>query len=776
MPTATQLLSASLPSMAPLRLATLRAEPAAMVDDAAMTVVAVAPTDAAERTAAPFAAAAPFALRAADLVNPAVMNLALAMDTSAGLTRAQVGVPVSPSNPPVDTVLFEDAADPSRSLYLPRYELVLRTSNEYAVAIEDRGTQGWALTVALRPVPAPGLDIGGAGELPHTPSVALTYQHAGGGQRELAFEAPVRDAGELRAELPLPDMASRDAIVRALDDPAAAARLVVRRALEVCTEVPQPVVPAPGQTPPILINRDDIVQELRMGAVLTARRAVAPGLMARAMRRTDGDGPDIEVRDHRHPVADPVIEVRDHRDPVADPVAEGAPEPPPPPEPLFQRCAAVLDAQVGEAFTFDRDAHPYIYRAVLSAAPGSGKLQQHRVRYGDRTHRYFQDPDHRDLFYYLPDAYRIPRADRDAHAPMLRVQVKEADDPQLVTIVTDYVAVGVVDPGRLADAARQLAAKVPAGLGEPQFERFEVRPEHLRYRIRLPQADGGVAEVVAGGEATLELRSIKHTFALSLEPFQTVFQALCGAVSTAFQGIVELTLDGDQQPDLIPVLTRAEDFAGELFGLAAPARMTDPAGTDVTVRNLVESPIRLTGLRAAITGDGGERPATITGADLTAPLALAPGASATVHVTAADGAAAGSVGDVRLYADAAIDPDEGALWNAILNPTSPVGWRRPLAVHGEGLFTPADPANPVIAVAVDFDTGDTVELTPAAPAADMRLAMPIADFVLERAADPAKANAFRYRCRVVRHTAAADGDGEPPWTEGLFPSIYPALV
>jgi hypothetical protein len=718
MPNANDPTTASLPGMAPLRLAPL---------------------------------AAPFALRAVDLVHPAVLNLAFELGTSTDFPRSQAGVPVSRVDPVTDTVLFEDPADASRHLYLPRYELIARSTNQYAVAIEDRGTKGWALTVALRPVAAPGLDIGGAGELAHTPSVALTYQHPGGGQRELGFDPPQREGGELHAELRLPDMASRDAVIRALSDPAGGTRLVVRRAFDVCVPV------EPGQTPPILISREFFAHRLAIAPEPGTEAMSMRALNVTQLRPRDDDGgpgelPDVHPRPRPRPARDPE---------------------PARPEQLFRRSAGVLDAQVGDTFTFDRSAHPYVYRAALDAAPGAGRLEQHRVRHGDRTHRYFQDPYKRNLFYYIPDAYRIPRADRGAHAPMLRVRVKGGDDPQQVKMVTDYVAVSVVDPDRLEKAKEPLTAKVPPGFGDPEFERFEVRPERLRYLVRLPQDGGGIAEAPAGAEATLELRSIKHTFTLDPTSFQDVFQTLCGAISTAFEGRIELTLDGDEQPDYIPVLTRSEDFAGDVFELAAPKKVKAPAGADVTLRNVIESPIRLTDVHASIVEDGAEHPATLDGADPVAPLELKAGASATLHVSLAEAGANGVEGAVRVAADAEVVLDHDALWNAILDPTSPIGWRRALTVDGTTLFESSDAR----AVRVEFDTHDRpVELTRTAPSVDTWLAMPIADFVLGRVDDGDKEVPFRYSCTVVDPPPSDGAKPDPNWLDGSFPKIYASLA
>src|SRR5262245_43121816 len=72
---------------------------------------------------------------------------------NSGVPRDQIVGPLCPSDEVSDQVLFEDAANPSIKLFLPRYRLKLQ--NEQYQAIMERSGQDWILTLHLEKYPAP---------------------------------------------------------------------------------------------------------------------------------------------------------------------------------------------------------------------------------------------------------------------------------------------------------------------------------------------------------------------------------------------------------------------------------------------------------------------------------------------------------------------------------------------------------------------------------------------------------------------------------------------
>src|SRR5439155_16527667 len=132
---------------------------------------------------------------------------------SLGVTRDKLSVPVCPVPTPSDIVLFEEPADSSKKLYVPRYRIVDQPPLEIALA---QGAQDWTLTVQLTKFRAPELEQSGrdATELPHSATVLLRHNLFVGaavvGVKELALDEVTSEAGGLRAVLRGTETATRD--------------------------------------------------------------------------------------------------------------------------------------------------------------------------------------------------------------------------------------------------------------------------------------------------------------------------------------------------------------------------------------------------------------------------------------------------------------------------------------------------------------------------------------------------------------------------------------
>jgi len=148
-----------------------------------------------------------------------------------GVPRNQIRVPITPTDPPVDTTLFEDPAVPERHYYLPRYRVAL-TDDRYRIALFE-ADDGWRLEIDLEKFLPPELAETGrqAGELPHTIDVILRYTlPVGASGGESLFEVPATlsetDDGLARASIAA---ARPDELVLALSDVDRRTSLVVRR-------------------------------------------------------------------------------------------------------------------------------------------------------------------------------------------------------------------------------------------------------------------------------------------------------------------------------------------------------------------------------------------------------------------------------------------------------------------------------------------------------------------------------------------------------------------
>src|SRR5216683_1417673 len=86
------------------------------------------------------------------LLNPGLADVITKVNPAGtGSTRDAINVPISPVPNPSDTVLFEQPADASKKLYLPRYRLIDQPSPQVVLAQNDAD---WTLTVRLQGGPA----------------------------------------------------------------------------------------------------------------------------------------------------------------------------------------------------------------------------------------------------------------------------------------------------------------------------------------------------------------------------------------------------------------------------------------------------------------------------------------------------------------------------------------------------------------------------------------------------------------------------------------------
>ena len=152
-------------------------------------------------------------------------------------TGKQITAPVSPADPPSDAMIFQDAADPAKKYYLPRYRLAEESVSgkaRYRMALETKGA-GWCFTIVFEKFPAPelGPSARGAQELPHKPDFVLTHRMfldgAPAGTKERLFQDVAAVEGGIRARLLLDSLDERDLLYRALTEPAYATNLIVRR-------------------------------------------------------------------------------------------------------------------------------------------------------------------------------------------------------------------------------------------------------------------------------------------------------------------------------------------------------------------------------------------------------------------------------------------------------------------------------------------------------------------------------------------------------------------
>jgi hypothetical protein len=307
-----------------------------------------------------------------------------------------------------------------------------------------------------------------------------------------------------------------------------------------------------------------------------------------------------------------------------------------------------------------------------------------------------------------------------------------------------------VDPDRLADAAVKLkplvSVPLPPDIKGPQFAPLIVSPDKTRLRLQIP----GAAGFNERPQAIVNLRAgIKDTLELGLADFQPLFNALFGAGMTLFTGEVAVNL-GDAGGESVPFAARMEDMSGDVIDYTTAP---EGAGLRVKVRNAIESPITIARLPATLNRGGQTCPATISEADFSSPIALAPGATLDLLLTPSVSLPAGDALDARFsLSGVTVTPAHDKIYMAILDPTTPTAFSHKVhVVTAEKHSTTGDPTD--WHIVVEFQGGGAVDLHHGHLEDDAWVPKSIADFVLGRAST----GAYKYRKRTLPG-AGAPGD------------------
>jgi hypothetical protein len=465
------------------------------------------------------------------------------------------------------------------------------------------------------------------------------------------------------------------------------------------------------------------------------------------------------------------------------------------------------------------------------AAPGGGGpgLTAFQVKWQDRFFSYWQDAARPQIFYYLPDSFRVARRSAAPFYPMMAIRVAAGGaKPEDARMTLELAATPWIDPARLAAAGRELARKLPAapapdappagasggpagGLGGVlggliggaigggqgqqagsqigavigaavgagatggadddaaasglQFEPLIVSKAALW--LALPGAGG--AGLVERPGAQVDVRAaLFDAETLTLTEFQSVYDALFGGSLALLRGELRIDLGGGAA-ERVPFSARLDDTNGDLLQTAIAVGPT-PDSLQLTLTNAIESPVTVPRLDAWLRRGKDRVPALLGGMAL--PLELAPGQS--VSVVLQPSAALPGAGPPEPIVDlsaARAKPDPGLVWAALLDPSTPADYARAITVQAvASMFDPPPdkPDDRVLSILVQFESGGTVQLTPDKPQAETSVRQPLADIVLRRGGVPT----YRYRCQLVRRSGRlADRD----WRSDSFDILVPEL-
>jgi hypothetical protein len=770
--------------------------------------------------------------------------------------REQVTVPICPTDPPTDEVLYEDPADPGRKFWLPRYrlgeELVSGQTRYQLRFLEQSGT--WRLRLRLVPFPPPSLaEEAGHPILPHTVKLQLSYGVLGAPEtrKALPFQEVAQTDEAIDADLVLSGLAQRDEVLSALKDPVRAAQLTVRRKAEVAVqeggrrgrggaEAGMVMQPLPGRIPMQQIRP---VQPLRPTRPDLALRPERPDVIVRP------DRPIITPPFRPEPAALPVprlsflrserdnirgtefvrfyLSVDNWRDFAADFFAASPNLPPcgantnagrswvdivdsatgariygfcalgqpqdltqlwfarqvgtpipasvririhdrlqdvvrdsndvavteaPPPAPGYRILEAALDHTVDpQPFAFSPDLHGYVFGNL--AGGGGPPPQGGLIRLQEPSHVYFQEAAEPERIYFLPDDFRIARLTGGFRSPFMTLRVRTVEGAAEGAQATlDLVVVPHTDPTRLAAARTALAARTridPASLVlQP------INNQKVRFFVQRPTLTGR-AEEERPADARLLQGPLFDTLTMPLADFQLAFDAMLGRTASLFGGRVEIDVAG-WGPHTRPFVISAAALDGPLFDIALAETGEAPA---IELMNAIESPVALRNPTLRATRGGATAEVAISGEAV-----VAPGETAAFAAEIPELPGAGPV-RFELAGGATVQPDDAAVLHAVLD-RSTLEYYREIEVRVSPTIFEAPPGLPatelITSVFVDFESGETVELTRFRPTRMARVDYPFDNVILRLPVE----TSYRYTKTVVYQEGEPIRDPAPSESSG----------
>ena len=398
------------------------------------------------------------------------------------------------------------------------------------------------------------------------------------------------------------------------------------------------------------------------------------------------------------------------------------------------------------AYMFDvpGDLRPNMTRVLLRAEFDAGEGRPPVV--------YYQDSAFPNRYYYEPQEFRIPRREEAPFLPAVSIaffDVVEATDANENSILyrahLAYRAVPYLDRAVLARLKRFLGAGAVLSA---------LIPEQATLKMRLPDDAGTAFAESARSGATISLDDgVIDEVQLTPEALAAVITAL---QTGGLDGLVTASLPGAANTS-IPVRLSLHDASGVLLDRT----FRGPVGADrvrVTLRNRIESPLTIGEFLATPAGDGMAFP------DASPGLRIAANAEANI--------------DYRLDPPGTVVTDVDPVLRMTVNPDMPVLLPSIMVNRGYssqtfalslsvdplyfGQIMPGD-AEALAAVLVEFEGDAKLVLDAAMPADDIRLRLPILDWLLQRP------QAERYRYRVTNLIGAAGNvrGGVGAWIEGL---------
>lgn len=379
-------------------------------------------------------------------------------------------------------------------------------------------------------------------------------------------------------------------------------------------------------------------------------------------------------------------------------------------------------------------------RQRLGGGGGVDPLRRVHIRFGKRTHTYWQDPIEPEHFYFLPDNFLLARLPDPPHSPVMRIVVSAGDGPDPL-ITMEFTAKPVIDEKRLTAARPELSAEAER-FGSTRPVKLDLfRDAQPLLRLALPRDGAATPALTARADTEIDLElGLFHAETFTLDDFRVVYNALQGVSLTLLRGEIRVGASGSQ-PEDIPLELRLDRTAGDVLLLETDA-ITQPA-TEARLTNPIESPVVIRNLRAAATGPRATAPLSITG--LPADSRLAPGTSCGLLLTFAMPVSDPDLALVLDQSGVLVEPDCTVIWNLVFDRISEARLKRDIQVHAvpQMFFDANRPHDEVLEFIVTIEKGKGVILNPTKLDDVAKVRTPIVPLLTDDVPPP-----FRYRTQT----------------------------
>ncbi|MEL6160756.1 MAG: hypothetical protein AAFR18_16220 [Cyanobacteria bacterium J06627_32] len=423
---------------------------------------------------------------------------------------------------------------------------------------------------------------------------------------------------------------------------------------------------------------------------------------------------------------------------------------------------AVDDIYTRRPFVFPPELHPEIFEGITGDASRDFDPHLWQAPWQGQSYSYYQDPVHHQLFYYLPDSFKLVRRPEAPFHPILSVQFLPAGDTNEEMLATvEYWAYPFVDLNRLEGSVGGLKRIAPNLNASDTIEFQPLLAENSRLSVHLPQPDGSQKNE-AREDTVVDLRTgFRDSMTLTLENFQRFYDAIFGGSSVLFQGNVSVTLP-NRPTENIPLRIQMDDLVGDLLTYQE-TKIDDPVSIQTTLTNSIESPIRIRQLQVVLQGDK-SIPARIEGVDFSQPLVLQPAESLSLTIIPLEPLAEGPANVLFDLDQVSVLPDKQAIWDVILRPDTPAEYRRSITVKTfKEVF-----GDRIKVISVDFRRAGTVDFTVDTEQleATAQVLAPVRNLIL-RESDPGN---YEYKVLVILKDGQQFEDAS--WRTGARESLW----